>query len=58
MGHIIKSLLDDTAFAFTFKHRGKGFGLAFWALVNTGIRLGSLYLLIRVVCSALEHGAI
>ncbi len=51
-------LFNHTLFFFRFEpKREQILGCLFWGGINTAIRLGTVYICIRVVCTALDHGS-
>lgn len=52
------AMIDGTLFALRFTPNSDNFvGLMIYTTLNTVIRFGVFYLLIRVVMSALQHGS-
>ena len=49
--------LEYTLLSLRFNPNDTYIGLIFWSIVNSAIRLGIIYLIIRVVMTALNHGS-
>lgn len=54
---IFKSLFEETWLVIRFNPTDDILSLLLWSTVNTGIRAGCIYGLIRIVATAVKHGA-
>jgi hypothetical protein len=55
--NMFTACLEYTLLSLRFKPNSSITGLIFWSIINSAIRLGIVYLIIRVVMTALNHGS-
>ena len=57
LAKLANHMLEYTIFFFKITPGDNLLALTFWSVVNTTIRFGGLYLLIRVVMTSINHGS-